>query len=177
MQKIINWCLNLEKWRNGSGSSTTVSVTTSEATGQWTSRECQYTLHPHLAWTNMLHPPPTLPERSDIFTVKVMILDTRNERTPARPVDSGISLMNLTRKPCWHKEEGFRDEWHFKKKSLPTPPKSTAKMRRVGVGQVGWLLSWAGCCSYRRPQLPSHSGAAALGQEPLLVMYSETKLP
>lgn len=89
----------------------------------------------------MLHPPPTPPERSDIFTVKGMILDTRNERTPAWPADSGISLMNLTREPCWHKEEGFRDErqTEFENKSLPTPPKSTAKMRRVGEGQVGGL--------------------------------------
>lgn len=57
---------------------------------------------------NMLHPPPAQPELNDIFTVKVMILDTRNERAPAWPVDSGISLMNWTRKPCWHKEEVFR---------------------------------------------------------------------
>lgn len=57
---------------------------------------------------NMLHPPPSQPEPSDIFTVKVMILDTRIERAPAWPVVSGISLMNWTRKPCWHKEEGFR---------------------------------------------------------------------
>lgn len=91
----------------------------------------------------MLHPPPTPPEQSDIFTVKGMILDTRNERTPARPVDSGISLMNLTRKPCWHKEEGFRDERQtefFQNKKLHQHHlKSTAKMGRVGEGQVGGL--------------------------------------
>lgn len=51
------------------------------------------------------------------------------------------------------------------------------EIRRVGVGQVGWLVSWAGCCSYRGHQLLAHSGVAILGQEPLLVMYSETKLP
>lgn len=56
----------------------------------------------------MLHPPPAHLELSDIFTVKVMILDTRNERAPAWPVDSGISLMNWTTKPCWYKEEVFR---------------------------------------------------------------------
>ncbi len=46
-------------------------------------------------------------------------------------------------------------------------------MRRVGVGQVGWLVS----CSYRGHQLLARSGVAILGQQPLLVMYSETKLP
>ena len=60
---------------------------------------------------NMLHPPPAQPELSDTFTVKVMILDTRNERAPAWPVDSGISLMNWTTKPCWYKEEVFRIGW------------------------------------------------------------------
>lgn len=66
-------------------------------------------LHLHLArkGANMLHPSPAQPELSDIFTVKVMILGTRNEWDPAWPVDSGISLMNWTRKPCWHKEEVF----------------------------------------------------------------------
>lgn len=46
-------------------------------------------------------------------------------------------------------------------------------MRRAGVGQVGL----AERCGYRGHQLLAHSGVAILGQEPLLVMYSETKLP
>lgn len=57
------------------------------------------------------HAPPPPHGLSDIFTVKVMILDTRNERAPAWPVDSGISLMNWTTKPCWYKEEVFRIGW------------------------------------------------------------------
>ena len=54
------------------------------------------------------HAPPAQPELSEIFTIKVIILCTRNERAPAWPLDSGISLMNWTTKPCWYKEEVFR---------------------------------------------------------------------
>lgn len=125
----------------------------------------------------MLHPPPTPPEQSDIFTVKGMILDTRNERTPARPVDSGISLMNLTRKPCWHKEEGFRDERQtefFQNKKIHQHHLK-ARLRWGGWERdrwVGWMLQLQ-----KTPGSRPRSGAAVLGQEPLLVMYSETKLP
>lgn len=130
----------------------------------------------------MLHPSPAQPELSDIFTVKVMIPDTRNGGDPAWSVDSGISLMNWTRKPCWHKEEGFRlgvTTLDVKNTSLLSQHGRLAGW--VGAGQVGWLLSWAGCycssSSSRGHQLLARSGVAIVGQEPLLVMYSETKLP
>lgn len=140
---------------------------------------CQYTL----PWkgNSMLRPSPAQPELSDIFTVKVMILDTRNGGDPAWSVDSGISLMNWTRKPCWHKEEGFRlgvTTPDFKNTSLLSQHEGLAGW--LGAGQVGWLLSWAGwyyCSSSRGHWLLAHSGVAIVGQEPLLVMYSETKLP
>lgn len=136
---------------------------------------CQYTLA--RKGNSMLHPPPAQPALSDIFTVKVMILDTRNVGDPAWSVDSGISLMNWTRKPCWHKEEGFRLGVTSRHK-LAVPARKTGW---VGAGQVGWLRSWAGCyccsSSSRGHRLPAHSGVAIVGQEPLLVMYSETKLP
>lgn len=46
------------------------------------------------------HSPTAQSELSDIFAVRVMILNTRNEKAPAWPLDSGISLMNWTTKPC-----------------------------------------------------------------------------
>lgn len=94
----------------------------------WTSL-CQYTL----AWKgkSMLHPSPVQPELSDIFTVKVMILDTRNGGDPAWSVDSGISLMNWTRKPCWHKEEGFR-------LGVTTPDVKNTSLLSQHAGLAGW---------------------------------------
>lgn len=95
----------------------------------------------------MLHPSPAQPELSDIFTVKVMILDTRNGGDPAWSVDSGISLMNWTRKPCWHKEEGFRlgvTTLDVKKHKLAVPARETGWVggsRTGGVApQLGWML-------------------------------------
>lgn len=149
--------------------------------------QCQYTLHPYLPWRGTTCPPPAplSPSLSDIFTVKEMILDTRNEKAPVWPVASVITQMNWTMKP-----------WHFKETYLePCDKLSWKNIDVFGAhpdnrlpkchGRAGgwewdrWVGRSAGPdeAATEATGLLAQSGVTVLGQEPLLVMYSETKLP
>lgn len=125
---------------------------------------------------NMLHPPPAQ------WYIYSESNDTRYQKWEGSSVASGLrNLSNELDKKAllaqgrsvqnWVTNWIFKTLSFFKKIHSPTTPKSSG---RLG----GWEgVSWAGCCSYRGHQLLAHSGMAILGQEPLLVMYSETKLP
>lgn len=156
---------------------------TSEATEQRSSRECQHTLHLHL---DQCAPPSSNSGWAE-WHIYSESNDSRYQKWEGSSVVSGLrNLSNEYDKKAllaqgrsiqnWVAKCILKEKLYVTRHIIATFPISSAKTTRVGVGQVGWsagLEAAATECKGSR----LIAGVAILGQQPLLVIYSETKLP